>query len=162
MKSLILATLLVASVSVQAQTIYDRAEVISAREIAEEVNRPSERCWVESTERLGTRERSPAGAITGAIVGGILGNQVGGGSGRDIATGVGLLAGAAIGDNMANQNAAPSREAVRRCAREDRWTREVTGYDVTYRYGGKVHRTVMPHHPGRTIDVEVQVTPVIR
>jgi len=162
MKSIIMATLLVASVSAQAQTSYDRAEVVSVREIAEEVNRPSERCWVESTERLGTRERSPAGAITGAIVGGILGNQIGGGSGRDIATGVGLLAGAAVGDSMASQHAAPSRDEVRRCAREDRWSREVTGYDVTYRYAGKVHRAVLPHRPGRTIDVEVQVSPVIR
>ncbi len=38
-------------------------------------------------------------AIGGAALGGLLGHQIGGGSGRDIATGLGGLAGGALGEN---------------------------------------------------------------
>lgn len=162
MKKIVMAMMLLASVAAQAQTMRDRAEVVGVREVSEQVNRPSERCWVESTERMGSRERSPVGAITGAVLGGVLGHQIGGGHGRDIATGVGVLAGAAIGDSQASQNSGPSREEVRRCAREDHFVREVTGYEVTYRYAGQVNTIVMPQRPGRFLDVDVSVTPIIR
>ena len=35
----------------------------------------------------------------------------------------------------------------------------LTGYDVTYVYGGKTYNTVMPHDPGRSLRVRVRVSP---
>ena len=40
------------------------------------------------------------GAITGAVVGGVVGNQIGGGTGKALATGIGIMAGAVIGGNV--------------------------------------------------------------
>lgn len=42
-----------------------------------------------------------AGAVAGGLVGGLIGNQFGGGSGRDIATGVGVIGGAVAGSQIA-------------------------------------------------------------
>lgn len=160
---LLAAALLAVSLPTLAQTTRDYAEVVSSHALREEINRPTERCWVESTERVGPpQERSAAGAVVGAIAGGILGNQIGGGSGRALATGVGVLAGAAVGDNLGNRDVEPRRREERRCVREDRWVQEVTGYEVTYRYGGVQRTVVMPRDPGRHIEVEVSITPVIR
>ncbi len=52
-----------------------------------------------------------AGGVAGAVVGGLVGNQIGGGSGRDIATAVGVLGGAAAGSQLAaGANATTSPE----------------------------------------------------
>ena len=163
MKRILIAALVAVSMPALAQTTRDYADVISSHPMREEVNRPSERCWVESSERLGSpQERSATGAVVGAITGGLLGNHVGGGSGRALATGVGLLAGAAIGDNMANRDVEPHRREERRCIREDHWVQEVTGYEVTYRYGGMQRTVVLPRDPGRRLEVEVNVVPIVR
>jgi uncharacterized protein YcfJ len=163
MKQVLFAAMLAVSLPTMAQTTRDYAEVVSSHALREEVNQPSERCWVESAERIGApQERSATGAVVGAIAGGILGNHVGGGTGRALATGVGVLAGAAIGDNVGNRDVEPRRREERRCVREDHWVQQVTGYEVTYRYGGMQRTVVMPRDPGRRIEVEVSVTPVIR
>jgi uncharacterized protein YcfJ len=163
MKPILFAVLLAASLPSFAQSTRDFADVVASRAITEQINRPSERCWIESAERMGpAREHSATGAIVGAIAGGILGNHVGGGTGRAVATGVGVLAGAAVGDNLGNRDAGPQRHEERRCVREDRWVPEVTGYEVTYRYGGQDRTVVLPRDPGRRLEVEVSVTPVVR
>jgi len=43
---------------------------------------------------------SGGGAVLGAVIGGVLGHQVGGGTGRDLATGAGVIGGAAVGNNL--------------------------------------------------------------
>lgn len=48
-------------------------------------------------------QHQAGGAVVGAITGGILGRQIGGGSGRDLATGAGVVSGAAIGNQMGNR-----------------------------------------------------------
>lgn len=45
-----------------------------------------------------TREQS--GGVMGAVVGGVVGNQVGGGRGKDLATAIGIFAGAIAGSNI--------------------------------------------------------------
>lgn len=163
MKQVLFAAMLAVSLPTMAQTTRDYADVVSSQALREETNRPSERCWVESSERVGqVQERSATGAVVGAIAGGLLGNHVGGGTGRALATGVGVLAGAAVGDNLGNRDVEPHRREERRCVREDHWVQEVTGYEVTYRYGGMQRTVVLPRDPGRRIEVEVSVTPVIR
>ena len=44
------------------------------------------------------------GALLGAVLGGVVGNQFGGGSGRALATGVGVIGGAVAGNQIAMQN----------------------------------------------------------
>lgn len=140
----------------------DYADVVSVRERVEQVNRPTERCWTESVESAGEpRERSLVGPAIGAIAGGIVGHQVGRGFGRDVATGVGVLAGAVVGDNL-SRGSDRGGDPVRKCQRQDNWVRVVNGYDVTYRYGGRTFTTVTSQEPGRVLEVEVGVTPVVR
>ncbi len=55
---------------------------------------------------------SPAGAILGAVVGGLVGNQVGAGTGRAVATGAGIIGGAAAG-NAIGQRAERTPDAYR-------------------------------------------------
>ena len=47
---------------------------------------------------------SGGGALLGAVIGGVLGNQVGSGTGRAVATGVGVVGGAAVGNNIESRN----------------------------------------------------------
>lgn len=47
---------------------------------------------------------SGGGALAGAIIGGVIGNQIGGGSGKAAATAIGIVGGAAIGNEAERQN----------------------------------------------------------
>jgi outer membrane lipoprotein SlyB len=53
-------------------------------------------------ERIGyvqiSQRPSGAGAVLGAVIGGVVGNRFGGGSGRALATGVGVVGGAVVGN----------------------------------------------------------------
>ncbi len=135
------------------------AKVIDVVPRVEEVNRPSEEC--QSVYREAPSQRSATGAIIGGIAGGILGHQVGRGSGRALATGAGAITGAIVGDRLGNQSAGSDGQyQSRECRLVDNWERRTTGYAVTYEYAGRTFTTVMPYKPGRSIRVNVSVTPV--
>lgn len=133
------------------------AQVTSVRAV---LGTPEQRCWVEREQV--SQERSGAnvpGAIVGAVIGGILGHQIGGGSGKDVATAIGVVGGAAVG---ANVNRGDSQQVVtqnvQRCtsvpnqARPDYW-------DVTYNFRGQEHRAQMTRPPGNSITVNEQGEP---
>lgn len=152
----------------------DYARVVEVRPIIETYHAPihSERCWSEPVtyrepDRYvgGSRDRAPA--VLGGIIGGVVGNQFGSGRGRDAAT----LAGAALGYSLARdaqRHGGYYREGrsytryEERCERISDHRREerVVGYDVAYRYNGRVHWTRTDHHPGERIPVEVDVRPL--
>jgi uncharacterized protein YcfJ len=99
------------------------------------------------------------GAIIGGVIGGILGHQIGGGHGQDIATGIGVVGGAAVGANVGRGPDGPVyTQNVQRCeyvptsASLDYW-------DVTYTYAGYEHRVQMTTPPGTTIWVNAQGEP---
>lgn len=128
------------------------ADVTSVRAV---LGQPERRCWVEQ-EQVAPERRSanvPA-ALAGALIGGILGHQIGGGSGRDIATVGGVVAGGAVGANIGRNDRGQQvvTRDVQRCAtvrgedRPDYW-------DVTYTFRGEVHQVQMAQPPGRTITV---------
>ena len=134
------------------------AKVIDVVPRVEEVNRPREEC--RDVYREAPQRRSAAGAIIGGIAGGILGHQVGKGSGRAVATGVGAVTGAVVGDRLDNRDAGSGGQyQSRECRVVDNWERRTTGYAVTYEYAGRTFTSVMPYKPGRTIRVNVSVTP---
>lgn len=134
------------------------APVTSVRAV---LGTPEQRCWIEREQVPQDRRDSRVpSAILGAVIGGILGHQIGGGSGRDIATAGGAVAGAAIGANIARDRDGRqivSRD-VQRCtsvpsqASPDYW-------DVTYTFRGVEHRVQMTAPPGPTVTVNRQGEP---
>lgn len=147
------------------------AHVLSATPIYRSVRieEPLRECW---DERIVYRDRGDywvdhgtGGALVGAIAGGVAGHQFGKGRGNDVATAVGALIGAGIGHRVAVQHAPPVRERVgyeRRCAtlQETRYEERIEGYDVAYRYNGRVYHTRMPYDPGDRIAIRVDVRPI--
>jgi uncharacterized protein YcfJ len=122
--------------------------VLSARAV---MGPPEQRCWVER-ERLVVERGDPnvGGALAGALIGGVIGHQIGAGHGRDLATGVGVVTGAAIGANV-NRDDHVTTRPVERC-------RNVPGsrpayWDVTYQFRGEQHQVQMTEPPGQTLTV---------
>jgi uncharacterized protein YcfJ len=143
----------------------DTARVISVTPVYETVRvaRPVEECWTEEVVRREYGPGNTAGTIAGGIVGGVLGNQFGHGRGNAAMTVAGTLLGATIANDMSRQ--AHARDYVtreRRCATVDRYETEerLLGYDVEYRYRGKIFVTRTREHPGTRIPVRVAVEPV--
>jgi uncharacterized protein YcfJ len=139
------------------ERLYD-AQVVRARAV---VGQNGQRCWMER-EQVSDERNGPnvGGAVLGAILGGVLGHQVGGGRGNDVATGVGALAGGAIGANSGRGNYGQNTTTrdVQRCTtttnrgRPDYW-------DVTYNFRGVDHQVQMTARPGSTVRVNWQGEP---
>lgn len=149
------------STSGLASGFQDRAEVISSTPVYESVNDPRRECWEERVGYESTRRRDYGGAIVGGLVGGLLGNQIGKGSGRSWGTAVGAATGAIVGDNIDNdghRSVAGAPRYEQRCRQIDNWSRQLSGYDVTYRYQGQTYTAFMPYDPGRTVRVNVSVS----
>ncbi|HOX69277.1 MAG TPA: beta/gamma crystallin-related protein [Burkholderiaceae bacterium] len=129
------------------------AEITSVRAVVEE---SGERCWVEQEQV--TRESGGAnvpGALIGAVIGGILGHQVGGGTGKNVATGVGIVGGALLGGNVGRSDGDQQQAATRnvqRCSSAPGQGRPAY-WDVTYDFRGEEHRVQLTTPPGRTISV---------
>lgn len=143
----------------------DTANVIASIPVYESVNAPQRDCWNEQVgyERASNPERSYGGAILGGLAGGLLGNSLGKGNGRSVATAVGAATGAIVGDNIDNDGHAyrPAEQRPRyeqRCRTVDNWSRQLTGYNVTYRYQGHDYTTFLPYDPGQSVRVRVNVS----
>ncbi|WP_146182829.1 glycine zipper 2TM domain-containing protein [Limnohabitans sp. Jir72] len=70
---------------------------------------------------------------------GVLGNQIGGGSGEATATAtaLGIFGGAILGNNI--EGAPPAQtQTVQNCTTQNIIENWVTGYNVTYKFNGKV------------------------
>jgi len=136
-----------------------QADITSVRAV---VGTPAQRCWVEREQVVQPARNDPnvGGAIVGAVIGGILGHQVGGGSGKDVATAIGVVGGAAIGSNVDRGTSGQQvvSQNVQRCtsapvqARPDYW-------DVTYAFRGQDYRMQMTTPPGATVTVNAQGEP---
>lgn len=140
---------------VDADPIYREVRVRESRQVCEDVP------VVERTHYRGGPD--PGSMLVGAVIGGVIGHQFGGGSGKDAAT----AAGAFIGANHAANNTytrgrVVEREVIEtRCetVRPVRYEEVVSGYDVTYRYQGRLYHTRTREHPGKFIRVRVDVSP---
>jgi uncharacterized protein YcfJ len=133
--------------------------VTSARAV---VGPPSQRCWIDREQVAEHRRGEPniGGAVVGGLVGGILGHQIGGGSGKDLATAGGVIAGAAIGANVNRGSGAVTyaNRDVQRCQTVSSTKPEY--WDVTYHYRGAEHRVQMTSAPGPTIRVNPEGAPM--
>lgn len=154
-----------------------------------EYSEPVEKCHnkrvrVKRDRRYSSRSHYPNRSIDsrtpdilGAVIGAAVGNQVGkrgSSSGRRAATVAGALLGGSLGrDNRKRNDQAryhgdyndyhhAEYKTVRQCEtfHETRYKNKVVGYDVKYRYRGKVYSTRMNENPGKRIKVKVEVTPI--
>ena len=110
--------------------------------------------------------------VIGGIAGAVLGSKVGDGSGRYVGTAVGSMVGGMAGRSIydnSQRNRQVQRGQVRVCdpvpVNDDRYGDDyygdgrVSGYDVTYEYGGRTYRTRTGYHPGDRMRVRVDVRP---
>lgn len=110
--------------------------------------------------------------VIGGIAGAVLGSKVGDGSGRYVGTAVGSMVGGMAGRSIydnSQRNRQVQRGQVRVCdpvpandgRYDERYERDgrVSGYDVTYEYGGRTYRTRTGYHPGDRMRVRVDVRP---
>jgi uncharacterized protein YcfJ len=125
------------------------------------VGPPNQRCWMERQQVSAPVGQQPnvGGAVIGGLIGGILGHQVGGGTGKQLATVGGAVAGAAIGSNtnIGGGNQVPASQDVQRCENVANTTPAY--WDVSYTYRGQVHQLQMTSAPGPTISVNANGEP---
>lgn len=129
--------------------VIDRVPV-SHRECREEV------VWQRARD---TGVSPGEGMIAGTLIGGVIGNQAVHGRSRGAATVAGTLIGAVVGHAMASDHDGRSHRRVEpRCETHHGYREEerIVGYDVTYRYAGRIYTTRMDHDPGKWLPVTVQ------
>jgi uncharacterized protein YcfJ len=80
-----------------------------------------------------------------------LGHQVGGGTGKDLATVGGAVAGGMIGSNVGRSGSMGSTQDVRRC--ENTTSGTPAYWEVTYNFRGQNHQIQTSTAPGTTIAV---------
>lgn len=147
------AVLAALGVSAQAQEITGR--VISSTPVIQQVQVPRTVC---SNQPVSVQQpRSGAGAVIGAIAGAALGNAIGQGTGRAVATGVGLVGGAAFGDRIEG-GGGTTVQNMQQCSTQTFYENRTVAYNVTYEFNGRQYTVQMPNDPGPTI--RLQVTPV--
>lgn len=103
-------------------------------------------------------ERSVLGMVAGAAVGGLLGHQAGKGRGQTVTTIGGAVAGAVVGDKIANSGTETQSPATQqqRCTQNPP---QQQGWLTTYTYGGRTFTEVTPWsgRPGQTFGVAVHL-----
>jgi uncharacterized protein YcfJ len=165
-----LATGIVLSLPVQAQTSYHDAQVIEYTAIYRVIETPvpSRQCWEEEVVRSSSRHhyRSHTPGLLGAVIGGAIGNALGNHrSSQRVGAVVGAMLGGSIARDIAESQYNPDvrLETVERCKTDYSYQQEekLVGYDVLYRYNGADYTVRMPDNPGPTIRVRVNVEPVI-
>lgn len=161
LQTIIAATFgIVLATSATAVDFTDTAPVISSSPNYRQVSVPRQECWLEDVSvQVQPQGRSNAGALIGGVTGGIVGNQVGGGHGRDAATVAGVIVGTIVGDRLDNPQQAPqyATQQAQRCRVVSDLKQELSGYNVTYRYGGKDITVTLAYNPGATVKVGVSV-----
>lgn len=136
-----------------------QARVLSATPVIGQVAVPRQVCFDELRQE--PPRSSGAGALLGAIAGGAMGNAVGKGAGKALATGIGIIGGAVVGDHVQNDGRQGSVSTVRRCEQQAAYENRVVAYTVVYEYAGQRYNTQMSQEPGATIPLMVTLTPAV-
>ena len=130
------------------------ARVVSSTPVSGSVAQPRQEC--AQVQQIVQQQPSGAGALIGAIAGGVLGNQFGHGFGRAAATGVGVVAGSAIGNNVEANANPPATASSQRCRTVSSYQSRVVGYDVVYEYNGQRYTTRLPNDPGQRLAIDIR------
>ncbi|MGA8260177.1 MAG: glycine zipper 2TM domain-containing protein [Arenicellales bacterium] len=149
-----------------ADRYYDYAPVLRVDPVTQvvRVDEPHQVCWTEQVRyHRPVRRDSATPEIVGGIIGGVVGNQFGHGSGKGIATIAGALLGGSIAHDMdrgrGGYGYVTYTRPVRQCRVEHEYhdERHIVGYDVEYRYNGKIYHTRMDRDPGNSVRVRVDL-----
>ncbi len=126
---------------------------------------PIEECWIETIERERTvgNHQTRRSTLIGGLVGAAVGSKIS--SRHHIGNdNLGILAGTIIGASIGHEagqkrgrndvTVIESRD-IERCETtyQTRREQQLVGYDVSYRYHGRMYRTHTREHPGRKIHV---------
>jgi uncharacterized protein YcfJ len=164
------AILMVTTLTVEAghkRGFQDTAKVVGVEPIYRtvEISVPERRCWDEEVRHQHAGYHGHTGTVLGGIIGGVMANKIssGRGRGKDAATVAGALLGSAIGHDISHKNSRgyTTTSMERRCevTHVTEYEEELVGYDVTYRYKGRLFTTRTQEHPGKRIPVSVNVRP---
>ena len=129
--------------------------VISSTPVIQQIGVPRQVCTTQQVTSPGSK--SGAGAAMGAIAGGAIGNNIGDGAGRAVATVLGLVGGAILGDRVEGAPAAQVQN-VQTCSTQTFYENRTVSYNVVYEFNGKQYTVSMPNDPGPF--VKLQVTPI--
>ena len=155
-KTFVLSAIAAASglFAVNASAMDILARVISSTPVVQQVSVPRQVCSTQSmiTEAPG----SGAGAVMGALAGGAMGNAIGDGGGRALATVIGLVGGAMIGNNIEGNR--QQVQNVQQCGTQVSYENRTSHYNVVYEYADRQHAVQMANDPGPY--VRLQATPV--
>jgi uncharacterized protein YcfJ len=138
-----------------AQAQDEQGRVISSTPVIQQIAVPRQVCQDQTVTVPG--QRSGAGALIGGIAGGAMGNAIGDGSGRALATVIGLMGGAIVGNRIEGASQ-PQTRTVQQCGTQNFYENRTVAYNVVYEYAGRQYSTQMPNDPGRF--VRLSVTPV--
>jgi uncharacterized protein YcfJ len=130
------------------------ARVISSTPVVQQVAVPRQVC--NNQPMVVEAPRSGGGALLGAVAGGAVGNAVGNGGGRALATMIGLVGGAMVGDRIEGPNT--QVQNVQQCSVQTSYENRASYYNVVYEYQGTQYNVQMANDPGQY--VRLQVTPV--
>ena len=162
-----------------AESFGDQARVVASQPVVEQIPVAREQCWNERhrgyvdqrVTRSDTGATIGAGTVLGAVVGGVIGHQFGNSSGgHDRGTAAGAIVGGLVGNQIDRDHAGPPATTtevervpverdVKRCRTVNEVREATVGYDVRYEYRGRQFTTRLPHPPGRTIPVSVDIQP---
>ena len=153
MKKIVLLSILSAVTAVCAAQ--ETARVISSTPVVTQIAVPRQVC--SNSQVQVQTQKSGAGGIMGAVAGGAIGNSIGGGDGRAVATLLGILGGAMLGDRIEGGGQTQTQN-VQNCSTQTFYENRTTAYNVVYEFNGKQYSVQMPQDPGPTI--RLQITPV--
>ncbi|HWP12875.1 MAG TPA: glycine zipper 2TM domain-containing protein, partial [Ramlibacter sp.] len=120
--------------------------VLSSTPVVQQVAVPREVCNYQPMAVQ--RPNSGAGGLVGALAGGAIGNQIGHGEGRAVATLLGVVGGALLGNQIESNNNAAQVQNVQSCTTQTYYENRTVGYNVVYEYAGRQYNVQMPNDPG--------------
>ena len=130
------------------------ARVITSTPVVQQVAVPRQVC--NSQQVISQTPKSGGGALLGAVAGGAVGNAIGNGGGRALATVIGLVGGAMVGDRVEGTN--NQVQNIQQCSTQTFYENRPSHYNVVYEYQGTQYNVQMAQDPGPY--VRLQVTPV--
>jgi len=149
---LLAAALAAAGLPLRSAWADEWARVISSTPVMQQVAVPQQVCS-EQPVAVGA-PRTGAGAVMGALAGGAVGNAIGGGMGRAAATLLGIVGGAALGDQIEGRGAAQVQN-VTQCSTQTVYENRPVAWNVVYEYAGRQYSTQMAEDPGPNLRIQI-------
>jgi len=158
----------------------DKAKVIKVTPLYKTVRTmtPHKECWQEeiSVDHYHNKHHlsdDNSGIILGGLIGGAAGHQFGKGHGKEVATVIGSVIGAVVGNNIeknnhhrnrhyhsSHDNQEPYYKTQCKTHKTYSQTKKIVGYKVKYRYQGHNFWTKTKHHPGKYLDIRINLHPL--